>query len=201
MIKLELLKIKIGSSFILPIMPDFHCLGTHLISLHIDMNMWFRVAAARKVNNARDRKTHNFLLLRGKTERGALHAPLLHRVATQSDVMNRACYSSKQIAINLYKYGECTATVPLCAPMEFMAPTFSYLDSADGLHPGALFHNRSSIPTYSSDIRNSGMMYDERKKETCWIYIIKSHGFYDVSVQQQQKPSTNKIHLCECSLF
>lgn len=89
------------------------------------------------------------------------------RAQSPTEVMNKACYSFEANAINLYKYGECMATLSIVLPMEFMVSIFSYLDSADGLHPGALFHNRNSIPTYNSDIRNSGMIYDERKKETC----------------------------------
>lgn len=31
-----------------------------------------------------------------------------------------------------------------------------YLDSAEGLQPGAPFHSRANIPMYSNDIRKSG---------------------------------------------
>lgn len=44
----------------------------------------------------------------------------------------------------------------------------TYLDSADGLQPGAFFHNLNNMPTYSNEIRNSGITYDDKKNETCW---------------------------------
>lgn len=46
--------------------------------------------------------------------------------------------------------------------------TFTYLDSADGLQPGAFLHSLANIPTYSNEIRNSGITYEDKKNETCW---------------------------------
>lgn len=50
---------------------------------------------------------------------------------------------------------------------------YTYLDSADGLQPGAFLHNRNNIPTYSNEIRNSGKTYDDKKNETCWMWEEK----------------------------
>lgn len=50
----------------------------------------------------------------------------------------------------------------------------TYLASADGLQPGAFFHSLSSMPTYSNEIRKSGITYDDKKNETCWMRLPKN---------------------------
>lgn len=47
--------------------------------------------------------------------------------------------------------------------------SFTYLDSADGLQPGALFHRRANMHIYKKKISVSGVTYDEAAKETCKI--------------------------------
>lgn len=43
-----------------------------------------------------------------------------------------------------------------------------YLDSAEGLQPGAPFQSLANIPMYSKHINVSGTTYDDKKNDTCW---------------------------------
>lgn len=51
----------------------------------------------------------------------------------------------------------------------FFSHWITYLDWALFEQPGAFFHSLSNMPTYSNDIRNSGITYDDKKNETCWM--------------------------------
>lgn len=54
-----------------------------------------------------------------------------------------------------------------CSVNMIISISIIYLDSADGLQPGAFFHSLANMPIYSNDIRNNGITYDDRKNETC----------------------------------
>lgn len=43
----------------------------------------------------------------------------------------------------------------------------TYLDSADGLQPGAPFQSLANIPMYSKHINVSGTTYEDKKNDTC----------------------------------